>query len=332
MTEEAPKVAVLLINTGSPEAPTSEAVRTYLAEFLSDRRVIELPAWKWWPILHGIILRTRPAKSAKRYAGVWTADGSPLILYMARIAEKLQARLGPQAWVTSAMRYGKPSISEALDICEAKGIERILVFPLFAQYAPQTSAACLDAVFKYCLKRRNIPALRTVRAYHLEPAYIGALAARIERAWAHGGAPMAQGGRLLMSFHGVPKKSADDGDLYQTYCRETAEALAARLGLSPSDWGLSFQSRFGPEEWLQPYTSDLAEEWGRKGVKRLDVICPGFSADCLETLEEINEELRNTYLNAGTEGEFRYIPCLNESDEAILAYETIARRELSGWL
>lgn len=332
MTEDAPKAALLLINTGSPDAPTPAAVREYLAEFLSDRRVIELPAWKWDPILHGIILRTRPAKSAARYAGVWTETGSPLIAHMAAAAEKLQARLGPQVWVASAMRYGRPSIAEALDVCEAKGIERVLVFPLFAQYAPQTSAACLDAVFRRCLEKRSVPAIRTVREYHLEPAYIAALAAQIERSWAQSGSPAAQGGRLLMSFHGVPKKSAEAGDRYGEHCRETAEALAARLGLSAGDWGLSFQSRFGPEEWLQPYTKDVAAEWGAAGVKRLDVVCPGFSADCLETLEEIDDELRRTYLEAAPGGEFRYIPCLNESDEALLLYETIVRRELSGWL
>lgn len=333
LTSQRPKTALLLINTGSPEAPEAGAVREYLAEFLSDSRVIELPKWKWWPILHGIILRVRPAKSAKRYQGVWTEEGSPLIVHTKKTARKLQQRLGDGVRVVWAMRYGKPAVEDCVRrLVEKEGIERILVMPLFAQYAAQTSAACLDEVFETALSMRNVPALRTVREYHLEPDYIEALALHIERFWEKAGRPMDAGGRLLMSFHGIPARSTALGDVYEAQCHETAAALAARLNLRGNEWAVSFQSRFGRDEWLQPYTLPFVEKLAREGLPRIDVVCPGFAADCLETIEEIGDELRSAYLRANPNGVFHYIPALNESDEAVEAYAAIARRELSGWI
>lgn len=328
-----PRAAVLLINTGSPDEPTPEAVRRYLAEFLSDQRVVELPAWQWQPILHGIILRTRPAKSAARYKGVWSAQGSPLIAHTRATAEALAERLDGSVRVLWAMRYGRPSIDSALDAAAAEGIERLLVLPLFAQYAPQTTAACLDAVFKHYLSARSIPALRTVSGFHLEPGYIEALAGSIEAHWRRNGRPAADGGKLLMSFHGVPQKGADLGDPYEAQCRETAKALAVRLGLGADEWAVAFQSRFGRDEWLRPYSIDMVRQLGAAGLKRLDVVCPGFAADCLETIEEIGDELRGFYLKAAPEGSvFRYIPCLNESEAAVGFYAELIDRELQGWL
>lgn len=327
-----PRAAVLLINTGSPDAPEAGAVREYLAEFLSDGRVIELPKWKWWPILHGIILRVRPAKSAERYKSVWTEAGSPLIVHTRRTAEKLEAALGGSVRVAWAMRYGRPSVADVLRGLCAGGIERVLVMPLFAQYAPQTTAACFDAVFKAALGMRSVPALRTVRSYHIEPEYLDALALHVRRFWAQAGSPVAAGGRLLMSFHGVPKKGVEMGDVYERECRETAAALARRLELPEGAWTVSFQSRFGRDEWLQPYTLPLVEKWASEGLPRLDVLCPGFAADCLETIEEIGGELRGAYLKGNPAGTFNYIPALNDSDEAVGAYAAVARRALAGWI
>lgn len=328
-----PRAAVLLINTGSPDAPTAPAVRRYLAEFLSDERVVELPRWQWQPILHGIILRTRPAKSAARYKGVWSENGSPLTAHTEATAQALAERMGESVRVLWAMRYGSPSIGAAMKAIEAEGIDRVLVLPLFAQYAPQTTAACFDAVFKHCLKARSVPAIRTVREFHLEPAYINGLAEKIEAHWREHGSPRETGGKLLLSFHGVPQKGVDLGDCYEAQCRETALALSSRLGLDEAAWTLSFQSRFGRAEWLRPYSIDTVQALGRAGVRRLDVVCPGFAADCLETIEEINDELRGFYLAEAPEGSvFHYVSCLNESAAAIDLYAEIISRELQGWL
>lgn len=330
----APEAAVLLINTGSPDAPTTGAVRRYLAEFLSDPRIVELPRWQWMPILHGIILRTRPAKSAKRYQGVWTDRGSPLIVNCEDAAEKLNAVLGPRIIVKSAMRYGNPSIAEAIDAVLALGVRRVLLFPMFAQYAAQTSAACIDAAFAHLSRLRSLPAIRTVREYHTAPEYIEALAQQVLAHWARAGRLNADGqrGKLLMSFHGIPKKSSELGDTYEADCKETAALLAQRLGLSSEEWGTAFQSRFGRDEWLQPYSIDVVKDWAAEGVSRIDVICPGFAADCLETIEEIGDELGGIYRNAHPNGVFHYIPALNAGESAIDAYAAILRRELSGWI
>lgn len=330
-TPEPSRTAVLLINTGSPEAPTAPAVRDYLAQFLSDRRVVELPPLRWLPILHGIILRTRPAKSAARYRGVWTDQGSPLIVHTRRTAEALGRRL-EGVRVAWAMCYGKPSVESVVRELVESGVERLLVLPMFAQYAAQTNAAACDAVFRALMKERRVPALRVVRGYHREPAYVRALVRHIEDFWTREGRPFdAGGGKLMISFHGIPQASSDLGDPYEVECRETAQALAEALGLTDDQWVMSFQSQFGRDEWLKPYTLPLAEELARSGVKRLDVVCPGFAADCLETIEEIDDELREAFLAArseGDEGQFRYIPALNASTEAIDAYVKIIEREL----
>lgn len=329
---DAPRVGVLIINTGSPDAPEAGAVREYLAEFLSDPRVIELPKWKWWPILHGIILRVRPKRSAERYRGVWTDEGSPLIAHTRRTAERLAETLGGGVRVAWAMRYGRPAAGAAFRELAETGCDRILVMPMFAQYASQTTAACFDAVFDELRRMRSQPALRTVREYHLEPEYIDALAARVRADWAERGSPVEVGGRLIMSFHGIPARSTELGDVYESQCRETARALAQRLELPDDAWDLCFQSRFGREEWLKPYTLPFVEDLGRRGVPRVDVICPGFAADCLETIEEIGDELRGAYLAANPKGSFGYIPALNAGDDAVAAYAAVIRRALAGWI
>ncbi len=338
--DQLPKTAVLLINTGSPDAPTAEALRSYLDEFLSDRRIVELPRWKWWPILHCIILRKRPAKSAARYRGVWTEDGSPLVVNTRRMAEALQKRFADDAahvTVRWAMRYGNPAVGEVMNELAAAGVERLFVMPMFAQYAPQTSAACLDVVCREMLSRRDMPALRTLHDYHDDPDYIAALKRRIEAFWAEHGRPFDEGGKLLMSFHGVPQKGVDEGDVYEKQCRKTARCLADALGLRDEEWCLAYQSRFGRDAWLKPYALPYVKEMAADGIGRVDVICPGFAADCLETLEEIRDELAEAFSAAyrekyGKAGVCRYIPALNDSVEAVDAYERIVRRELAGWL
>lgn len=338
MTQQA-KTAVLLLNTGSPDLPTTPCVREYLSEFLADPRVVELPRWKWWPILHGIILRTRPAKSAERYRGVWMEEGAPLVVYTKRTVEKLNRAMSerhPDVRVYWAMCYGHPNLEEVIQQMQKDGIERLLVMPLFAQYAPQTTASCFDAVAHQLEKVRNIPSLRMMHDYHDDPGYIEALRSRISNYWAENGTPMSVGGKLLMSFHGVPKSCIEKkGDIYEKQCRHTARLLADALGLKDEDWVLSFQSRFGREEWLQPYSVDTARRFGEKALPRLDVVCPGFAADCLETIEEIADELGGIYCSAvpaGSKHDFRYIPALNDSDSAIEAYLAIAEKELAGWI
>lgn len=338
MTQEA-KTAVLLLNTGSPDKPTTESVREYLAEFLSDPRVVELPRWKWWPILHGIILRTRPAKSAARYQGVWMDEGAPLVVHTKHTVEKLDRLMNEKhsdVRIYWAMCYGHPSVSDVMVQMQKDGIERLLVMPLFAQYAPQTTASCFDAVAHQLVKCRNIPSLRLTHDYHDHPAYIEALRRRIANYWAENGTPMAVGGKLLMSFHGVPKSCVTEkGDVYEEQCRETARLLAEALLLKEDDWTISFQSRFGREEWLQPYAIDTAKQLGEEALPRLDVVCPGFAADCLETIEEIADELDKIYraaVPAGKTGDFRYIPALNDSDSAVSAYAEILEKELAGWI
>jgi protoporphyrin/coproporphyrin ferrochelatase len=332
----APKTAVLLLNTGSPDAPRAPEVRRYLAEFLADRRVIELPRWKWMPILHGIVLRVRPKKSAERYREVWGSDGSPLIANTRRLSAALERAL-PGVRVFWAMRYGRPKANEAFETIEKEGIERVLVFPMFAQYAPQTSAACFDAVSLALLKRRTLPSLRIIRDYWREPEYIDALRTHVEHYWAEHGSAPAQGGKLLVSFHGVPAACSAKGDDYEARCRGTAEALAAALGLGRESWEVAFQSRFGRDEWLRPYAVDAVRRMAGEGVPRVDVFCPGFAADCLETLEELGLDLRRTYENAFRPKKaggcaFHYIPALNDSPEAVGAYAAILRRGLAGWL
>jgi ferrochelatase len=315
--------AILLLNLGTPDAPTAPAVRRYLAEFLGDRRVVELPRWLWLPILHGIILRTRPAKSAAKYASIWTPEGSPLKVHTERQAKLLRGLLGSrgnkETVVAWAMRYGNPSTAETLDALLRQGVRRTVVLPLYPQYAGSTTASAYDAVDAW--RRRNPDAMEFVDilSYPDDPGYIGALAASVREHWNKQG----RGGKLVMSFHGIPKRSVERGDPYADECRRTAATLAAKLGLAPDRWQMTFQSRFGAAEWLQPYTQPTLEQLARDGLKSVDVICPGFPADCLETLEEISMECREAFLHAGG-AEFNYIPCLNERGDWIEALADIA--------
>jgi protoporphyrin/coproporphyrin ferrochelatase len=299
---------VLLVNLGTPSAPTPQAVRSYLAEFLSDPRVVELPRIVWLPILHGIVLRRRPKRSAAKYALIWTPEGSPLAVHTSRQARLLQAAL-PQTQVEHAMRYGEPRFESALQ--KLAGCANLVVLPLYPQYSRSTTESVRD----------RLPAgTRMIESFHDHPAYIGALAANVRRHWdAHG-----RGHLLIASFHGLPQRSVERGDPYERQCRETARLLAAALGLGEAQWKLTFQSRFGAAKWLQPYTQPSLVELAQRGMKHVDVVCPGFVSDCLETLEEIGIEGRGAFLAAGGT-EFSLIPCLNESSEWIDAMARIVR-------
>jgi ferrochelatase len=325
-----PRTGILLINLGTPEAPTPEAVRTYLKEFLSDRRVVEIPRVVWWVILNLFVLRTRPKASAARYAQIWTPDGSPLKVYTERQTNLLRGYLGdrlktPLA-IDYAMRYGSPAIADRLTALTAGGCDRILLVPLYPQYSASTTATAFDAVFGVLSRLRNQPEIRTVRDFHDDPGYIAALEASVRDYWGKRGRAEV----LVMSFHGVPRRSADLGDPYYTQCLATGKLLAAALGLGENEYRITFQSRFGRAEWLKPYTADVLAELGRRELGQVDVICPGFVCDCLETLEEIAIEGRGIYTAAGGR-ELRYIPCLNDRHEWIKALTDITARNLLGW-
>jgi ferrochelatase len=323
------QTAVLLCNLGTPDAPTAPALRRYLAEFLGDHRVVEIPRPIWWLILHGIILRTRPAKSAKKYASIWTKDGSPLKVWTEKQAALLRGYLGErgvQVPVRYAMRYGSPAMAAQLDQLKAEGATRILILPLYPQYSGTTTASVFDAVYGWAAKVRAIPELRFVNHYHDDPGYIAALAVRIQAHWKTHGRP----DKLVMSFHGVPERTLHLGDPYHCECHKTARLLAEALRLPKEAWQLTFQSRFGKAKWLQPYTEPTLIALAQSGVKRVDVVCPGFTSDCLETLEEIALEVREAFLHAGGQ-EFHYIPCLNDSPDWIAALAQIAQQHLAGW-
>jgi ferrochelatase len=324
-----PQTAVLLVNLGTPAAPTAAALRPYLAEFLSDPRVVEIPKPVWWLILHGIILRARPAKSAAKYASVWTPEGSPLAVWTQRQATRLMGSLGERGHrlvVRHAMRYGSPSVASVMDELRAQNVNRVLVVPLYPQYAAATTASVGDAVMQWALKARRVPELRFLNEFHDDAGYIGALAGQVRRHWeAHG-----RGDKLVLSFHGVPHRSLLMGDPYHCQCHKTARLLAESLGLPRDAVVVTFQSRFGKARWLEPYTEPTLIEMARSGVRRVDVMCPGFVADCLETLEEIDQEAREAFLEAGGET-FHYIPCLNGDDAWIQALASLAERHLQGW-
>jgi len=325
----APHVGVLLVNLGTPDAPTPAALRRYLAEFLSDPRVVEIPRLPWWLILHGIILRVRPAKSARKYAQVWTPDGSPLAVWTDKQAKLLAGYLGEAGHavrVQHAMRYGQPGIAKALDAFRAERVTRVLVLPLYPQYSAATGGSVFDAVAAWAQRARWVPELRFVQQYHDDPAFIDALAAQVLAHWQREG----RGRMLVMSFHGVPERTLHLGDPYHCQCHKTARLLAERLGLPAEAWRVTFQSRFGKAKWLQPYTEPTLQQLAREGVERVDLICPGFAADCLETLEEIDQEAREAYLAAGGR-EFHYIACLNDRHEWIAALRDLALRHLQGW-
>ena len=323
------RTALLLCNLGTPDEPTVPAVRRYLAEFLSDPRVVEIPRLLWWLILHGVILRTRPVKSARKYASIWTAEGSPLRTWTESQAKLLGGYLGERGHavlVRPAMRYGSQSIPEVLNELKAQGATRILILPLYPQYSATTTASVNDSVYHWAQRVRALPELRFVNRYHDDPGYIAALAKRIGDQWAARGRP----DKLVLSFHGVPRRTLALGDPYHCECLKTARLLGERLGLGPQDMVVTFQSRLGRAEWLQPYTEPTLIALAKQGVKRVDVACPGFTSDCLETLEEINQEAREAFLRAGGT-EFNYIPCLNDQHEWIAALAAIAIRHLQGW-
>jgi protoporphyrin/coproporphyrin ferrochelatase len=323
-------LGVLLVNLGTPDTPSVPDVRRYLAQFLADRRVVEMARLPWWLILHGVILRTRPARSAKLYRSIWTDAGSPLLAVSRRQAEGLQTllseRLGGPVKVALAMRYGNPSVSAALAELKQANARRVLVFPLYPQYSASTTASAFDAVVSELTRWRWLPELRFINQYHDEPAYIEAVAASIRARWAEHGQPE----RLLFSFHGIPKDYFDKGDPYHCHCQKTARLVTERLELPPERWALSFQSRLGKDEWLKPYTDATLREWGAAGVKSVQVISPGFSADCLETLEEIAKENCHTFLESGGET-YSYIPCLNDGAEHLAMLSDLIVRHCSGW-
>ena len=303
------KTAVILCNLGTPDAPTPTAVRRYLAEFLSDPRVVEIPRAIWLPILYGIILTIRPRKSAAKYAQVWLGDkGSPLLHYTQLQTAGLQTRLGEHAKVYTAMRYGQPALPTVLSQAQAAGAERILILPMYPQYSGTTTASVYDGLAAWSVRQRRIPSISVISDFHQHPAYIAALAAQVQAHWQQHG--RAQ--KLVLSFHGVPQRTVDLGDPYAAHCQKTAELLAAALQLQPQQWQMTFQSRFGKAKWLEPATDHSLEKLARQGCGSVDVFCPGFVADCLETLEEIAMENREIFMEAGGQ-DFRFIPCLNDS-------------------
>jgi protoporphyrin/coproporphyrin ferrochelatase len=331
------RTAILLCNLGTPDEATAPAVRRYLAEFLSDHRVVEIPKPIWWLILHGIILRLRPAKSAAKYASIWTAEGSPLKVWSEKQAKLLQGYLGEQGHhvqVRLGMRYANPSMKSQLDALKAEGFNRILILPMYPQYSGTTTASVFDAVYTWAAKVRRIPELRFVNNYHDDVGYINALAARIQAYWKVNGMP----DKLVMSFHGVPERTLALGDTYHCECYKTARLVGDKLGLSKDQLQLTFQSRFGKAKWLEPYTEPTLIEMAKSGIKRVDVVCPGFTVDCLETLEEIAMEAKEAFLHSGAGSQapvdgrsFHYIPCLNDSPEWVRGLGQIAEQHLQGW-
>ena len=326
---QAAKTAVLLCNLGTPDAPDAPSLRRYLAEFLGDGRVVEIPKPIWWLILHGIILRVRPAKSAHKYASIWRSDGSPLKVWTQKQAQGLHETLksrGLNVEVRMAMRYGNPSMTSQLDALKAEGFDRILLLPAYPQYSGTTTASLLDAVYRWGLKTRLVPEFRFINHYHDDPGYIAALANSVREHWRQHGQPE----RLVMSFHGVPERTLHLGDPYHCECMKTARLVREALGLPRERVAVTFQSRFGKAKWLEPYTEPTLIEMAKSGIKRVDVMCPGFTGDCLETLEEIAMEAKAAFMEAGGQ-DFRYIPCLNDRNDWMQAMADLSQRHMAGW-
>nr|AAK14798.1 ferrochelatase [Brucella abortus] len=327
-----PKVGVLLVNLGTPDGTSYGPMRRYLAEFLSDRRVIEWSRLIWYPILYGIVLNTRPRRSGRLYDRIWNHENneSPLRTYTRAQGEKLAKALSdqPNVVVDWAMRYGQPSIESITDRLLQQGCERIVIFPLYPQYSATTTATVNDKFFEALMKKRFMPAIRTVPSYEAEPVYIDALARSVEK---HLVTLSFKPEVILTSYHGIPKSYSDKGDPYRQQCLETTRLLRERLGLGEDEMRATFQSRFGPEEWLQPYTDETVKELAKNGVKLVAVLNPGFVADCLETVDEIGNEAAEEFLENGGEN-FSHIPCLNDSEEGMKVIETLVRRELLGWV
>ena len=324
------RLGILLVNLGTPDSPSVGDVRRYLKEFLWDPRVVEMARPLWWLVLNGVILNTRPRRSARAYQKVWTEDGSPLLVISKQQRDALEAGLdealpGPVT-VTLAMRYGNPSIAAGLDELRRAGARRLLVLPMYPQYSATTTASIFDAVTAELRQWRWLPELRFINHFHDDRGYITALADSVREHWAAHG----QADKLVMSFHGIPREYFEAGDPYYCECQKTGRLLAEALGLSEQQWQLTFQSRLGPKEWLRPYTDQSLEKLAKEGVKSVDMVCPGFSADCLETLEEIAMENREVFLEAGGK-EYRYIPCLNDRADHIAALADLVKRHAAGW-
>lgn len=322
--------AVVLVNLGTPDAPEPGAVRRYLAEFLSDPRVIELPRLVWWMILHGVILRIRPRRSARAYHEVWTDEGSPLMVHTTRLAKRVGETLDPEGTrplvVTHAMRYGRPGLPEVLRGLADRNLRRLVVLPLYPQYSATTTASVFDAVAAELRTWRRVPALRFVADYWREPAWIAAVAASVRAHVADKGLP----DKLLFSFHGIPERYFRNGDHYHCQCHGSAARIAEHAGIPRDRWQVAFQSRVGREPWLRPYTDETLAAWPKAGVRSVAVVCPGFAVDCLETIEEIAMQNRDTFLEAGGE-RYDYIAALNADAAHVALLTDVARRELSGW-
>ncbi len=304
------KLGVLLANLGTPDEPTPKAVKRFLSQFLHDQRVVDLTRWIWCPLLHGIILPLRSPRVAKLYQSVWMEEGSPLLVYSKRQQKKLQQRLGVP--VELGMTYGTPSLLSGVQALRDQGVEKIIVLPLYPQYSATTTAAVWDGLAKGMKTLRVIPEIDFITDYHDHPLYIRALADKVRTSWSERG----QGDVLICSYHGIPKRYADNGDIYPQHCQQTTHLLAQELGLSDQQVMMTYQSQFGKEEWLQPYTDKTMQALPSQGVKKIDILCPAFAVDCLETLEEISEENKHLFLEAGGEA-FNYIACLNDSDRHI---------------
>ena len=302
------KEGILLVNLGTPTAPTAEAVRPFLKEFLSDKAVIDYPRWFWMPLLNHIILRVRPEKSAKLYQNIWMDEGSPLMVYSERIAAKLQTAV-PEKQVILAMRYGDPSILAGLESMRADGVERVTVLAMYPQFSITTVGAILDEVTAVLQRMNWSPIVNKIENYYENPLYTQAIADSVRAYWKENGRP----DKLILSLHGNPARYTKKGDPYVEQCRQTAQNITDNLELNPDEWMLTFQSRFGPEPWLQPYTDKTVETLGANGTGRIDVICPGFATDCLETIDEMDRENREFFMKAGGQ-EFHYIPALNDSE------------------
>ena len=326
----APPPGVLLVNLGTPEEPTPAAVRRYLREFLMDPRVVAIPQPFWWIILNLFVLPFRPAKTAHKYAAIWTPEGSPLRVYLTRQAQLLRGYLGEKLKrpypVVAAMRYGRPSIADGLAELKFRGCERVLVMPLYPQYLASTTASVGDAVARTVKRMDPAPAIRVVQDFHAHPAYVKAIAKNVTAYWMKHGRP----DKLLMSFHGLPRSAVERGDPYEAQCRASAELIATELGWNDARTEVSFQSRFGAQEWIKPYTAETLAAFGRAGLGRVDVICPGFTADCLETLEEIAMLGRDTFRAAGGK-DFHYIPTTNDTPSWMTALAILAMENLQAW-
>ncbi len=323
------KTGILILNLGTPDAPTTSAVRRYLDEFLSDPRVIDKPRWLWWFILHGIILRLRPRKAAHAYQQIWTDKGSPLLTISQAQVTKLQTLINSKyqhVSVELGMRYGSPSVQTALEKFKNSNIDKLLILPLYPQYSATTTASTFDAVADVFKKWKRLPDIKFISHYHDKPQYIKALANSIRKTWANQG----QADKLLLSFHGLPKSYLAAGDPYFCECQKTARLLAEKLELKQQQWLITFQSRMGVEQWLTPYTDKTLKELAEQGTKSVQVACPGFSADCLETLEEINMQNRDVFLNAGGK-KYHYIPALNDSDEHIEMMASLLEPQIDLW-